>query len=53
MIAAKLKELKDAVRKHKEDGVVGGLNHAMQGDTFPSWDVILGKDDFHDGNMLD
>ena len=42
MISVKLKEFKEAAHKRKEGGVAGGSSHTIQGNTFPSWDIIIG-----------
>ena len=52
MVDVKLQEIKEASRKRRESGAVGGSNHNVLVDVLPSWDDFLEEEDSHYGNLV-
>ena len=44
--------MKEASRKRREGGDIGGSNHAIVGGMIPSWDELLQEEDSHDDNLV-
>ena len=50
-ISKKFQDLKEAIQKKKDGGLVTGATHTMQGEVVPSLDTLLMDEEPHDGNV--